>query len=68
MTTIYKPEDLIKLLNISRSSVYKLLQSGALKSLRIGRLYRIPSAYLEEYLYLGYNKSGSCAGLPDERG
>lgn len=63
---IYRPNDLIELLGISRSSVYKLLQSGTLMSKKIGRLYRIPSAYVEEYLGLGYNDGGSFAELPEK--
>ncbi|EEQ59228.1 DNA binding domain, excisionase family [Clostridiales bacterium 1_7_47FAA] len=63
---VYKPHDLMDILGISRSSVYKLLQSGALKSKKIGRLYRIPSAYVEEYLGLGYNDDGSFAELPEK--
>lgn len=33
--------DLIDLLKISRSSVYRLVDSGALKSVRIGRFRRV---------------------------
>lgn len=55
-----------QILGISRSSVYKLLRSGTSKSKRIGCLYRIQSAYLEDYLCLGYNSNDSFAELPDK--
>lgn len=47
---VYKPEDIARMLGIGRSSVYKLLRTGEIKSKRIGKLYRIPPAFLEEYL------------------
>ena len=50
---VYRPEDIAKILDIGRTSVYKLLKSGQLRSKRIGKLYRIPSAYLAEYLSEG---------------
>ena len=45
------PKDLQKILHIGRSTVYKLLANGTIKSIRIGSTYRIPKAYLENYLY-----------------
>lgn len=56
---IYKAEDIEDILGISKSSVYKLLQSGQLKSKRIGRVYRIPSTYLDEYLAHPYSGNDS---------
>jgi excisionase family DNA binding protein len=39
-----------KILNIGRTKTYKLLKDGKIRSLRIGAEYRIPKAYLLEYL------------------
>lgn len=43
-------KDIQDVLNIGRSTAYKLLQSGKLNSIRIGSIYRIPKAYLSEYI------------------
>lgn len=45
------PKDLQKILHIGRSTVYRLLSNGTIKSMRIGSAYRIPKAYLENFLY-----------------
>ena len=37
-------------LGLGRNSIYALLRSGRLKSIRVGRIYKIPRAALEEYL------------------
>lgn len=37
---------------ISAKTAYKLLRSGAIKSLIVGRRYRIPKLYLLEYLQI----------------
>ena len=39
-----------EILNISRTTAYALIQSGELKSIRIRHNYRIPKAYLIDYL------------------
>jgi excisionase family DNA binding protein len=43
-------KDMQTILNIGRTTAYSLLQSGSVKSLKIGAVYRIPKAYLHEYL------------------
>ena len=53
---ILLPEDLQKILHIGRNSVYTHLADGTIKSLRIGKKYRIPKLYLLEYLYPDMNK------------
>lgn len=37
---------------ISAKTAYRLLRSGAIKSLIVGRRYRIPKLYLLEYLQI----------------
>lgn len=37
-------------LGLGRNSTYNLLRSGKLKSIRVGRLIKIPKAALDEYL------------------
>ena len=44
-------EDLSAMLgHINIKTCYKLLQSGEIRHLRIGRLYKIPKVYVIEYL------------------
>ena len=37
-------------LGLGRNSIYALLRSGRLKSIRVGRIYKIPRTALEDYL------------------
>ena len=39
-------------LGISRHLLYALLRSGQIRSLRVGRIFRVPRCALEEYLGL----------------
>ncbi len=44
------PKDVQKQLKIGERLTYKLLKSGAIPSVRVGGLYRIPRSRLEETL------------------
>ncbi len=48
---VLKPKDLQSILHIGRSSVYRLLDEGKIKSIKIGNAYRIPKMYLVEFMY-----------------
>ncbi len=43
-------KDVQKALRIGRNTAYRLLDSGELKSFRIGAIYRVPKPYLLEYI------------------
>lgn len=43
-------KDLMDLLRLSRSSAYRLVDSGTLKSVRIGRFRRVRAADLEAFV------------------
>lgn len=43
-------EDLIPLLSIGRNTAYELVRSGRIRSIRIGKSYRIPREALAEFL------------------
>ena len=43
-------EDLMAYLNIGRTTAYKLLQSGKIKVLRLGRIYRLSKASVQEFV------------------
>ena len=62
MEMIYAPErqpavlrvkDLAALLSISHNTAYALVRSGQIRSIRIGRTYRIPRDAVDEYLRKG---------------
>jgi len=42
--------DLMKMLHIGRNTAYSLLQNGKVKSIKIGKQYRIPKQFIVEYL------------------
>lgn len=43
-------EGLMHYLNIGRTTAYKLLQSKKIKTLRIGRIYRISKESVDDYI------------------
>lgn len=45
------PEDVQKILQTGRNTVYTYLAEGKIKSIRIGGKYRIPKLYLMEFMY-----------------
>ena len=47
---VLKPDEVGKLLRISRGSVYEAIRRGSIPSLRIGRKILIPRAALEKLL------------------
>ncbi len=47
---IYTPEQAAEVLAVNRETVYKLLRSGKLKASRIGKLWRISEADLEQFM------------------
>lgn len=48
---VITPTTAAEYLNIGRSSVYRLLQSGQLQSIRIGSKYIIPKENLKGFLF-----------------
>jgi excisionase family DNA binding protein len=51
---LVSPEEAAEILGIGRNLVYDLMRTNALPSVKVGRLRRIPTAHLREYV----------AGLP----
>jgi excisionase family DNA binding protein len=49
-TVLLRAEEAARLLRISRTAVFKLLASGELRSITIGRRRRIPRAALDDYV------------------
>jgi excisionase family DNA binding protein len=47
---LLKPEEAAPLIGVGRSKMYELMASGAIKSVKIGVLRRVPVGALEEYI------------------
>ncbi len=47
---VLKVEELMPILSIGRNTAYELVRSGQIRSVRIGRAYRIPREAVAEYL------------------
>jgi excisionase family DNA binding protein len=47
---LLRPEDAARALGVGRTKVYELMRSGALRSVRVGGLRRIPVAALNEFV------------------
>lgn len=50
-------KDLQSILSISGKTVFRLLHSGQIKSIKVGRKFRIPKIYLLQYLGLVPNET-----------
>ncbi len=50
MEKIYTPEQVAKHLQIHHLTVLKLLKAKKIKSVKIGRIYRIPESNLKKFL------------------
>lgn len=42
--------ELMTMLNIGKKTAYSLLQAGEIKSIKVGKQYRIPKRFIIEYL------------------
>ena len=42
--------DLTEMLHIGRNTAYKLINNKEIKSIRIGKVHKIPKSYVIEYL------------------
>lgn len=47
---LYRVEDAATLLSVSRTRVYELIRSGQLRTVRVGKLRRVPARSLDEYV------------------
>lgn len=48
---VLTPDEVQKILQTGRNTVYEYLAAGRIRSIRIGGKYRIPKLYLVEFLY-----------------
>ena len=47
---ILSVEELCEILSIGRNTAYRLLKSGEIKAIRIGKVYKIPKDSVRRYL------------------
>lgn len=47
---LYRPEEAADMLGCGRAYVYLLIQRGEIRSVKVGRLRRIPAAALDEFI------------------
>lgn len=47
---VYKPEELMPLLRFSRNTIYELLRSGRIRSVKVGKCYLILQSAVYEFL------------------
>ena len=48
--SLLTPEDVAAILNIGMNSCYKLLNSGKIKAMRIGRIWKIPKRSVQDFI------------------
>ena len=47
---ILSEKQLCEVLNIGKNTAYRLLQNGEIKSIKIGKVYKIPKKEVEKYI------------------
>lgn len=52
------PEECMSVLSVGKNTIYDLLQTGKLKSIRVGKQYRIPKKCLQIFLRSCYTVDG----------
>jgi len=45
-------EDLTQMLNIGRNKAYELINSGIIKSFKIGKIHKIPKVWIMDYIQM----------------
>ena len=48
--TLITPEEAAELLGCGMNTIYKILRSGKLKAMRIGRIWKFPRRAVQEYI------------------
>lgn len=45
-------------MRVSKMTVYRLVHSGELASVRVGRSFRVPERAVHDYLHVGFSETG----------
>ena len=64
---VLKPEDIMYIVKIGRNEVYKKLNAGEIRSLKVAGKYRIPKQYLIDYLYPDQKKDSDHSDDSDQK-
>lgn len=59
-SAVLKVDELAHMLSISRNTAYELVRSGKIRSVKIGRTYRIPRSAVEDYLNVSCQTENPC--------
>ena len=65
---LLRPEDAAQALSVSRTTLYGLLQSNAVRSVKVGGMRRIPVEALEEYVRHLSGDKGADRAAPGTNG
>jgi excisionase family DNA binding protein len=65
MTSMLTTKDLQELINVDRSTIYRMAESGKLPAIKVGRQWRFPAREIEAWL-AGGNKTAAPIPQPDE--
>jgi len=49
--------EVAEMMRVSKMTVYRLVHSGDLPAVRVGRSYRVPRHALQDYLSSGFNQA-----------
>ena len=52
---VYRPEELAQLLGVGRNSIYRLLRSGKIRSIKIGTHYLVTKDAVDAFLGVAKN-------------
>lgn len=63
---VYTPEQVAKMLQVSKNTVYQLIGRGEIVAKRLGKVYRIPSASLS-FMFTGLDYDLYQAEKEDEK-
>lgn len=71
----FKVVEVAQRLRVDPRTIYRLITSGGLRAVKVGRVWRVPADSLEAYLSNGFHASSTPSGIghesvgaPDENG
>jgi len=65
-TMVYTPDQVARMLQLSKNTVYELINRGEIMAKKVGRVYRIPAVSLS-FFFTGMDEDIYQAQLEDEK-
>ncbi|MDO8497921.1 MAG: helix-turn-helix domain-containing protein [bacterium] len=65
-TIVYTPDQVARMLQLSKNTVYELINRGEIMAKKVGRVYRIPAVSLS-FFFTGMDEDIYQAQLEDEK-